>query len=85
MSDNLRGTVVALVQPGSPASNAGLRSLTNTSIDVITAINGVPISGFDDLIGYLSINTSPGDVVTLTVYRDGSIVQVNVALGDRPN
>lgn len=84
LPNNIRGVVVNQVFPNTPASSAGLASATNTSVDVITAINGRPIADFDELIGYLSINTVPGDVVTFTVYRNGQILQLSGILEPRP-
>lgn len=84
LPNNIRGVVVNQVFPNTPASSAGIQSATNGSVDVITAINGRPIADFDELIGYLSINTAPGDDVTFTVYRNGEILQLSGTLTERP-
>ena len=84
LPNNIRGVVVNQVFDNTPASLAGLQSATNNSVDVITAINGRPIADFDELIGYLSINTAPGDAVTFTVYRNGQILQLTSTLAERP-
>lgn len=84
LPNNIRGVVINQVFPNTPAGNSGLASATNTSLDIITAINGQPIADFDELIGYLSINTAPNDNVTFTIYRDGQIFQVPVTLAPRP-
>ena len=39
--------------------------------DVVIAIDGLEVKRFDDLVNYLASYTSVGDVVTLTVVRDG--------------
>lgn len=83
LPNNIRGVAVAEVIVGTPASRAGLNNPTTNSVDVITAINGVPIGGFEDMIGYLAINTTPGDTVTLTVYRAGEVLQVPLTLMSR--
>jgi len=85
LPDNIRGVAINQVFPNTPASDAGLQSASQDSVDIITAIDGRPITGFDELIGYLGIHTAPGDSVVLTVYRQGQILQINVTLGDRPN
>lgn len=82
LPNNLRGVPVFSVEPGTPASEGGLRT-AGSSLDVITAINGTPVDDFDELIGYLGINTNPGDTVTMDVYRDGNIIQTTVTLGAR--
>jgi 2-alkenal reductase len=53
--------------------------------DIITAIDGQPVAGIDDLISYLVTLYQPGDTVTLDVIRaDGSTEQLQVTLGERP-
>jgi S1-C subfamily serine protease len=84
LPNNLRGVAIADVRPDTPASGAGLERPSRSSIDVITAINGEPIEDFDEMIGYLSIHTNPGDTVSLTVYRDGEILEIPLLLGERP-
>ncbi|MDQ7025288.1 MAG: trypsin-like peptidase domain-containing protein [Anaerolineae bacterium] len=83
LPNNIRGVVVDFVQRGAPADIAGLQSMTDTSVDVITAINGQPVSNFDVLIGYLYINTNPGDTITLTVYRNGQVLELPVTVVSR--
>ncbi len=95
LPDNTRGVVVMGAQPGSPAAQAGLRnagqmttidSLTvPSSADIITAIDGQPVTGFNSLITYLTNNTQPGQKVTLTVLRGGNTVQLPLTLGERPH
>src|SRR5450755_2919565 len=73
------GAAVASVANGSPASTAGLKQG-----DVITAINGNPVTTTDGFIA--SIDTySPGTTVTLTVKRGGQTSQIKVKLGTRPS
>jgi 2-alkenal reductase len=85
LPNNLRGVAVLEVQRGFPAAQAGLRGLSSSSVDVITAINGVPVRNFDELIGWLAINTNPNDNITLTIYRDGQYYSVPVTLTERPS
>lgn len=84
LPNNLRGVAVRQVLPSGPANQAGLQTISDASVDIITAIDGVPISNFDELIGYLSINTAPGQTVNLQVYRDGQLFTVPVTLAQRP-
>ena len=89
-----KGVLVFTVEPDSPASRAGLRGGDREVIvsgipmraggDIIVAINGSPTDRFDDLINYLATSTSVGDGITLTVVRDGSEIQVDVTLEERP-
>lgn len=94
---DLRGAVVIDVLPDTPAARAGLQDGTRDSGtryalicpseaggDVIVAINGEAITSFDDILAYLQRNTSPGDVVTLTVWRDGELLDLDLTLAARP-
>jgi S1-C subfamily serine protease len=79
---------------GSPAEKAGLVASTspttvdglqtNVGGDVITAIDAQPVKKINDLIAYLTTNTSVGQKVTLTVLRGGKEIKVDVTLGERP-
>jgi serine protease Do len=93
----LRGAVISQVLSRSPASRAGLRGgdepintvypsicPTNAGGDIIVAVGETPVTTFDDILAYLQRNTSPGDTVTLTVWRDGNTVEVDLTLGARP-
>jgi S1-C subfamily serine protease len=86
------GAYVVSVTPGGPADQAGIRGGSKpTSInglqaggDLITAIDGRPITTFDQLLSYLLTNKSPGDSVVLTILREGQTQDVTVTLGKRP-
>lgn len=56
---------IRIVEPGSAADEAGLRSG-----DVVLSIDGVEITGFDDLTTRLA-DQGPGEVVRLTIARRG--------------
>jgi len=94
---SLRGAYVSEVIRGTPAARAGLRggrgaSQTkyvgicpeNSGGDIILAINDEPISSFDDILAYLEYYTSPGDVVTLKILRDGQTILLEMTLAPRP-
>ena len=86
------GVYVLEVTPGSPADDAGLRAGESPSElpgyyaggDLITAVDGIEVRDFSDMITYILNNTSPGDVVTFTVLRDGQEIQLDLTLGKRP-
>ena len=71
-----KGVVVAQVQQGSAADQAGLKKG-----DVITAFNGVEINE-PNVFRNLVASTAPGTDVTLTVRRDGNEQQVHARLGE---
>ncbi|MFM8322930.1 MAG: S1C family serine protease [Chloroflexota bacterium] len=76
-----RGALVGEVMPGSPAEKAGLRGSEQQVTmdgaqalvggDVITAIDGQPVRGMDDVIAYLTRSTQVGQTVSLTILRSG--------------
>ena len=76
------GLLVAQIYQDSPADRAGLRSATEQVIfgnrrylaggDIlITAVDGVELTRWDDLSAYLEEKTEVGQTVTLTIIRDG--------------
>jgi S1-C subfamily serine protease len=90
-----RGFLVIEVEPDGPAASAGvqggdtLAQLEGREIalggDVILAINDKDIRKIDDVLGYLQQATKVGETITLTVWRDGQIIQIDVTLGPRPS
>ena len=90
LPNNLRGVVVSDVVPGGPAALGGLSNAvisgenTLTSADIITAVDGTPVRGMDDLVAYLARNTSPGQQVRLSVLRNGTQqVELDITLTSR--
>jgi len=89
------GVLIFEVEPGSPAEKAGLRGgdrqlqISGIAIltggDIVIAIDGMKVTGLDDVVNYLASNTSVGDVVTLAVMRDGEELQIGVTLEERPS
>jgi serine protease Do len=89
-----RGALVEQVIAGGPAEAAGLLASTQqvdingqpatVGGDVIIAIDGQTIQSMDDLIAYLTDNTSVGQTVKLTVLRNGQQTEVDLTLAARP-
>ncbi len=71
------GAVVQDVTEGAPADKAGLK--VN---DVITKVNDKAIKDSNDLVQVIS-ETDPGDVVTFSVYRQGSELTLSVEIGSK--
>ena len=69
------GAVVTEVNAGSPGEKAGLKTG-----DVITAINGKPVTDSGQLQA-LVVGNAPGTTIHLEVSRDGKTVNVPVTLG----
>ena len=52
--------------------------------DIIVGINGEPVEDFEELTVYLETRTRVGDVVEVTIIRDGQEQSIPVMLGERP-
>src|SRR5579863_5021583 len=85
------GLLIERVTPGGPAAAAGLRGGDRQAIlgmrkillggDVVTGIDGRPITGQMDL--NLALNRKrPGDVVKVEYYRGGQKMEAQVTLND---
>lgn len=93
LDQNTAGVLIALVDNGSPADKAGLKggdktvSINGNEVpvggDIITAVDGQSVESIQSLREMLS-NYYPGDIVTLTILRDGGEMQVSVTLGELP-
>jgi len=92
--DTTFGGLVSEVVSGGPAEQAGIRGGDDkvrfqaipyqTGGDVILQVDGDDIVGPDDLAESIATR-QPGDVVTLTILREGERKQVEVTLGKRPS
>jgi S1-C subfamily serine protease len=85
------GILVDEVHPGTPAERAGLHGANREVIvgnyrvpvggDLITAIDGKQVKDKDAITRAIS-SKHAGDVLTLTIYRDGHALDVKVTLGE---
>ena len=75
---NGQGALVGAVQGGSPAAAAGLRRG-----DVITAIDGSPVHGSNDIVSAITSHR-PGDRVSLSVRRGSSRLNIGATLATQP-
>jgi 2-alkenal reductase len=88
------GVLLFTVEPDSPAERADLQPGDREVVvsgrpmraggDILVAIDESIVKDFDDLINYLASRTSVGDVVTLTVVRDGVEIKIQLTLDERP-
>jgi S1-C subfamily serine protease len=87
---NLRGIYVDTITKSGPADKAGIHGTTTDQYskkhvgDIITAIDGQPVTRSDDLITYIDQHKSVGDSVTFTVYRNGHTMDLKATLANRP-
>ncbi len=90
-----RGALIQSVTEGGPSDKAGIKGgdeetelesgyTVMTGGDIVTKIGDRDVKGMDDIIAYLSSNTSIGETVTLHIIRDGKEMDVDVVLEARP-
>ncbi|ERH00863.1 MAG: serine proteinase [Halonotius sp. J07HN6] len=77
------GPAVGTLQPSTDIEIVGNRRVT-VGGDILLDIDGTPIKTSEDLGSYLALQTRPGDVVDLRVWRDGEEMTVPFELGKRP-
>lgn len=88
---NFKGVIVDTIVKDSPADKAGINgSITNQygerlGGDIITAVDGNPVIRMEDLISHLETERSVGQNMTLTIYRDGNVLQKQITIGQRPS
>ena len=70
----LSGVAIQKVEEDSPAASAGLQKN-----DIIMKVNGTEISSVDEFKGFVS-GGKEGDVLILTVYRQGETIELEVKL-----
>jgi S1-C subfamily serine protease len=68
------GAIFHRPRPGGPAAQAGIEAL-----DVVTAINGAPLTSWRDFATAIS-TLAPGTVVHLTTYRNRELIDVRVRI-----
>jgi 2-alkenal reductase len=89
-----KGAYISQVVNNGPAERAGLRGSNDTVVvdgrrteiggDVIVAIDGQPVTSFEDILIYIALNTRPGQQVTLTVLRNNQTREITLELEPRP-
>jgi S1-C subfamily serine protease len=86
---NLNGVYVDTITKNGPAAKAGVHGSTVDQYgqkhpgDIIIGVDGHNISRIDDFISYIDQQKSPGDSITLTVYRNGHTVDLKATLAAR--
>jgi serine protease Do len=76
--DDTKGAAISEVTSGSPADRAGLRPE-----DIVLAVDDHQVEDSSDLSQYIAA-LSPGDKVTLHMFRSGKAIDVEVTLGTFP-
>jgi S1-C subfamily serine protease len=89
-----KGLLIVETSPNGPADAAGLRGgqrqvrlgryIVPIGGDIITSIDGQPVATDRDLNLYLDTQTDIGQVVQVTIIRDGQEMTMPVTLTERP-
>ena len=90
-----RGALIDTVLPHTGAAAAGLEAGTRTEAfrglgvrvggDAIVAIDGIAVTGSEDVVRLVATRLFPGEVARFTVVRGHARRVVNVKLGERPD
>lgn len=88
------GLMVVEVVPDFPADEAGLNPAVSTTapdgspgytaMDIVLAVDGHPTFTLEDWSAYMEVEVSPGQSVTLTLWRSGVTESVAVTTTERP-
>lgn len=91
LDSNQTGILITGINENGPADKAGLKATTRligrrgqVSIDlgdVITAVDGQPITTYESLISYIFNQTTPGQTISFDILREGSQKTVELTLG----
>ncbi len=75
--DRPKGVLIDQVMDDSPAEKAGLKPL-----DIFLKLDGQEVNQSNEIQNAIAL-MNPGDVVTITVWRDGEEKQIRATLGER--
>jgi 2-alkenal reductase len=89
-----QGAYISEITDNGPAEKAGMRGSQDTASqngrtveiggDVVTAIDGQPVTSFDDLLVYVALQTQPGQEITVSILRDGEPMDLETTVEARP-
>jgi len=91
--DDASGVYIASALPDGPSEgvlqgSTGTRRINSVDVeyggDIIRQLDDTPIETRQDLATYLALETSPEDILSVSILRDGSEETVELRLGTRP-
>ena len=95
LDDSVTGALVSEIEEGGPADVAGVRGgdrdvdldgfTVRVGGDIIIGVDGQTVNNFYELVVTLERYHMPGDVVTLTILRDNTLIDLDLELGVRPD
>lgn len=88
------GVLIAQLYRDGPAADAGVLGANRQAIignqrvliggDIILAVNDQPIDGWLSYLEFIELQTNVGDVVSLTLLRDGQEITIELPAGAQP-
>src|SRR5918999_1812345 len=88
---NFKGVLVDSIVKDGPADKAGIQGRITDQYgekhggDIITAVGGRIVNQNEDLISYIAENKEVSDKITLTIYRNGQFLDLEMTLQERPS
>jgi S1-C subfamily serine protease len=88
---NFKGVLVDSIVKDGPADKAGVNgSITDQygekhGGDIITAVDGHNVIQIEDFISYLEEQKKVSDKITLTIYRNGQFLDLEMTIQERPS
>ena len=88
---NFKGVLVDSIVKDGPADKVGLNGSSTDQYgkkhggDIITAVDGHNVIKIEDFISYLEEQKKVGDKITLTIYRNGQFLDLEITLQERPS
>ena len=85
LNSNFKGVLVQSLVEDGPAEQAGVQGRNESHHgDIITALDGFPISNTEDLLSYIDNNKSPGEKIAISIHRNNQANNLMATLGERP-
>lgn len=91
LAPDFQGILVDTVTKGGPVDKAGIRGSTTDQYgkkhggDIITSVDNQSVKRVEDLISYVELHKSVGEKITLGVYRNGQMLNLQATLQQRPS
>jgi S1-C subfamily serine protease len=88
---NFKGVLVDSIVKDGPADKAGIKGRITDQYgekhggDIITAVDGRIVNQNEDFISYIAENKGVGDKITMTIYRNGQFLHLEMTIQERPS
>lgn len=85
LSSNFKGVLVQSLVKNGPAEEAGVQGRDESLHgDIVTALDGFPISNTENLLSYIENNKSADDKITISIFRNNQKQNFIATLEERP-